>query len=167
MEGEVEGKVILIVGRKKCGKTTKLLELLKPVNKDAIRLHDVSKKARVELDYNRPVQSYEAFKQECNSLSNCVFVYEEATIFIRHSPDEDLLNFLVTARHAGNTSIFIFHSLRSVPHFIWDQADFLFLYKSKDTLSLVETKFQDQELTEIYKRVNASPNPHANEFYEI
>jgi hypothetical protein len=163
----MEGKVILIAGRKKTGKTTLLLSLIKNVNPDALRVHDISGKCLEQLNYKKPQLSYVDFKKECTSLENAVFIFEEATVFIRHSPDEDLLNFLVTARHRGNTSIFIFHSLRSIPHYIWNQSDYLYLLKTSDDESIVNQKFHNEELTELFNRVKASPDPHAKILYEI
>lgn len=159
----MEGKVIAIVGRKKTGKTTDVKRLIKHVHPDALFLHDVS--AQYLDIYKKPLLPFEKFTQLGTKLEKAVIVYEEATIFINHSRQENIINLISTSRHRQNTSIFVFHSLRSLPRYIFDFTDVMILHKTKDTLKLVEEKFEDDEFTACFNRVNAHPDFHYSETF--
>lgn len=136
----MDGKVILIVGRKKSGKTFDVKNLIKNVHSDALLLHDVS--ANYLDIYKKPVLDFDKFTEQCSKVSDCVCVYEEATIFCGHHKDTFIINLLVTARHRRNTSIFCFHSLQDIPKYIWRQSDILFLHKTLDENDFVQKKYR-------------------------
>lgn len=155
----IDGKVILIVGRKGSGKTTRVKEIIKGVHESRLLLHDVS--AQYQDVYKRPLLKFSEFTAACRKVMQGVLVFEEATIFIGHFRNEDILDFLVTARHRKNTCLFVFHSLRDVPLYIWRMADFLFLHKTLDTVENITDRFRNPELVEVFTAVQADPNQYA------
>src|SRR6478735_11307612 len=135
----MDGKVGLIVGQRGTGKTTKVKQIIKPVHKDALLLHDVG--GQYKDIYNKPLLDFDKFTNLCTKMSNGVFVFEEATIFLRHTPAKDVVDFLVKSRYRQNTVLFVFHSLRSVPRYIYDLSDFIILFKTKDNTAIVKERF--------------------------
>lgn len=153
-----DGKVILVVGRKGSGKTTRVKSLIRNVSHSRLLLHDVS--AQYLDVYKRPLLKFAEFTKACTLVSGGVLVFEEATIFIGHFRNEEILDFLVTARHRKNTCIFVFHSLRDVPLYIYRMTDFIYLHKTLDTLDHVEDRFANPDLSKAVERLAASDNQY-------
>lgn len=158
-----DGKVIVVVGGKGTGKTTWLRNAVKPVHPDALLIHDVGNNFR-DI-YNKPQIPFKDFNRVCTQVSNCVVIYEEASIFVRHTAPTDLTDFLVGARQRCNTVYLVFHSHRLVPYHVLDLTDILIIKKTKDKISVVESKYEDDEITERFKRVMASPDKFAFEIH--
>jgi ABC-type Na+ transport system ATPase subunit NatA len=160
-----DGKVILLVGQRGCGKTTFIRDLIKGVNREALFIHDVGGNFR-DL-YDKPNLKIDDFKKSVTNVKEAVIVFEEATIFFNHSPQQDTTDFLVTSRYRKNTIFFVFHSVRKLPWFILDLSDYIILFKTKDKPSVIAEKFEDENINEIYTRVNASPDKYAFEQFEL
>lgn len=154
----IDSKVFLIVGKRKTGKTTDLRKMIENVNPNALLLHDISN--QFTDIYKKPFLQINEFTKVCNKISEGVIAFEEATVFIGHHKLEDVAEFLVTSRHRKNTVIFVFHSLRSIPRYIYDLSNIVILHKTKDNLSFVQSRFEDDELSEIFVKVNQNPNPY-------
>ena len=161
----MDGKVILVIGQRGCGKTTKVKELIKNVHPDALLLHDVG--GQYKDIYKKPLLKFEEFTKLCTKVEKGVMVFEEATIFLNPTRNQDIVDFLVTSRYRENTVIFVFHSLRFVPRSIYDLTNNIILFKTKDTLKVLEDRFDDPELIEIFKRLQTSPDKHVNVNYEL
>ncbi len=161
----MDGKVILVIGQRGTGKTTKVKSLIKNVNPDALLLHDVG--GQYKDIYKKPLLKFDEFTTLCTKIEKGVCVFEEATIFITHSRNQDVTDFLVTSRYRENTIIFVFHSLRTVPRFIYDLSNFIILFKTKDKESFVIERYEDEGLTAIFKQVNSHPDQYFNLPYEI
>jgi len=161
----MEGQIILIVGGRGHGKTTWVRKFTTKAHPDALLMHDVS---GMHKDYyKKPLLKFNDFTKLLSSVEQCLFAFEEATIFVPHSPNPDIKEACVTSRYRGNTILFVFHSLRAVPRYILDLSNKLILMKTNDTETLVETKFERPDLTQAYKRVNASPDKYAFEMITI
>jgi len=161
----MEGKIILIVGARGHGKTTWLRKFTTKAHPDALLLHDVS--GQHKDYYKKPLLKFNDFTKLLLNLENCLFAFEEATIFVPHTPNPDIKEACVTSRYRGNTIIFVFHSLRMVPRYILDLSNILILLKTGDGEKFVSDKFERDDLTEVYKRVNASPDKYAHEILTI
>jgi ABC-type sugar transport system ATPase subunit len=161
----VESKVILIVGKRRSGKTTDLRNMLKDVHPEALLLHDISSQF-TDL-YKKPFLPIREFTKLCKKVSSCVIAFEEATIFIGHHKLEDVAEFLVTSRHRKNTIIFIFHSLRSVPRYIYDLSNMVILHKTQDSLSFVQGRFEDENLNAAFVKVNSMASPYASVIHRL
>lgn len=157
----IDSKVILIVGQRKTGKTTDLRNLIKNVHPSALLLHDISNQF-TDL-YKKPFLPINEFTKVCNKISEGVIAFEEATVFIGHHKLEDVAEFLVTSRHRKNTVIFVFHSLRSIPRYIYDLSNIVILHKTKDNISFVQSRFEDDELSKIFLQVKN----HASPFFSM
>jgi len=161
----MEGQIIIIVGGRGHGKTTMLRRFTTKAHPEALLLHDVS--GQHKDYYKRPLLEIDQFNAICKNVENCMIAYEEATIFIPHSPKPDIKHFLVTSRYRNNTILFVFHSLRAVPRYILDLSNKVILMKTNDIPEVIEKKFQRPDFMEVFKRVNASPDKYAYESYTI
>lgn len=154
------GKVIIIVGARGTGKSTVLKELLSKVpNKESIFLFDVNHE---HLEYgNRAFDNFDSFIKKAVALERSVIVIEEATIFLSHYKQREVLELLVRARHTKNNIIFVFHSLRALPRYIYDLGNFLILKKTNDQETFVSGRFEDPVLDNMFSKVNE----HSDRYY--
>ena len=148
----MSGKCILIVGARGMGKSTTLRNELKKANKKSLIIYDVNGEHKDLYPY--PLIPFEEFTDMCSRVYNAVIVIEEATIYLSNRGNNfDVKEFLVKARHRNNTVFMNYHSLRSLPIYIYDLSDFIVLHKTKDKQSLVEKKFEDEEFTEEFLKI--------------
>lgn len=161
----MEAKVILIVGQRGSGKTTDTKNLIKNIHPDALLLHDAS--AQYTDIYKKPILPFDEFTELCTNVSNAFIVFEEATIFINHSRNKNIVDFLVTSRHKKNSIVFVFHSFRSIPRFIYDLSNVIICHKTKDPESLIFERFEDEDLLSVWKAVKANTNPYYSKTYFI
>jgi hypothetical protein len=158
-------KCILVVGKKKTGKTTWV------------------KNALTKLDFDKfifdPNGHYEGqfmgdniddFLKIAYTKRNSVIVVEEATIFFKSAKkQEQLQSLLVRSRHQNNFVFLCFHSLRSVPTWCLDLCDAMRLSKTNDTLQVLN-KFDGLDKIETaFKSVNyfSPSNPYASYFIDF
>lgn len=160
----MDAEIILIVGQRGSGKTTLAKKLVSQVHPDALLINDPS--GQYQDVYQKPSLDFEDFTDLCTKVTDSVILYEEATIFVGHSRNPDVVNFCVRSRHTKNTIYFVFHSLRTVPRYIFDLSNRVILFKTKDTEKLVLENFDDEKLLEVFNRVNASPDKYAFEVYK-
>ena len=84
---------------------------------------------------------YKEYFKLCKEKRNTVCVFEDATGFIEGRLDEELRQFLVQKRHTGNVSIFVFHTIPSVPPKLLGLCDIVILFKTNDEPKDVERKY--------------------------
>ncbi len=148
----MSGKAIIIVGQRGSGKSTFLRSQIKKVHPEALFIFDVNGEYK-DL-YPKPLLSFDEFTDLCTRVSNGVIAVEEATIFLNNrGNDRDVREFLVKARHKNTTILFCYHSLTSVPGYIFDLADYLVIHKTKDQEEDVISKFRSKEITAAFQRV--------------
>jgi len=148
----MSGKSIIFVGGTGTGKTTLIKGRLKKVSKDCLYLFDINNEYTEFFD--KPLPSFVKFSKQCTKLNDAIIVYEEATIFLSNKGSNSEVNeVLVRKRHTNNTIFFVFHSLRSVPRWLFDLSNYLFLLKTNDSLDTVEKKFDHDALTTAFKEV--------------
>ncbi len=157
----MESKVILIVGDRNTGKTTDARAIIEGFNDEAIFIHDVS------CQFGRPYQTLDEFNNSIARIKNAIILYEEATVFINHAKSIKIAEFLVKSRHDHNTIIFIFHSFRSIPRYIYDMANIIFVHKTKDTFSFIYERFEDEDLCTVFERVKNNPDRYYKEIHAI
>lgn len=167
----MSGKSIILAGGTGTGKSTFVSERLSKVpNKKSIQLYDVNNEAIYKPYIFTPFGSFEKFSRSAKGLSDSVIVFEEATIFLSNrGTNDDLRNILVRKRHTNVTVFLVFHSLRTVPRWIYDLSNFIVLFKTNDNEKLIETRFENELLTECFLRVqeNSKQNPHYFETFSI
>lgn len=150
-------KTILVVGRKKTGKTTYVKERVKklssslnfPVYVFDPNLHYAEFN---QFGESKKIDNFLAF---ISSKKNSIIVLEEATIFFAsNSKQEDLQSLMVRCRHQNNFLFLCFHSLRSLPTWCIDLADAIRISKTNDTLQVLK-KFEGlQGIEDAFREVN-------------
>lgn len=167
----MSGKSIIIAGGTGTGKSTFVEERLSKVpNKKNIHLYDVNNENIYKPYVYEPFGSFEKFSKRGKSLIDSVIVFEEATIFLSNrGTNDDLRNILVRKRHTNVTVFLVFHSLRTVPRWIYDLSNYIILFKTNDNEKLIETRFENELLTDCFLRVqkNSVQNPHYYETFSI
>lgn len=150
----MSGKAIIIAGMRGSGKSTKARELVAKVHPDARLIYDVNNEYK-DL-YNKPFVDFDTFTDTLDNIRNGVTLIEEATIFLSNRGNNfDVRSALVKARHNNNMFILVFHSLRSIPRYIFDLCDYVYLFKTNDTIEIVEG-FDNPKLITYFNHIRAS-----------
>lgn len=160
-----DSQIIIVVGRRRTGKTTTVKKWISKVHHDALLIHDVS--AQFTDIYSKPKLTFDQFTEKSTKVSDAVIVYDDASAFINHAKNQDITEFISTSRFKNNTAFFCFHSLRLVPFHVYDLADVVILHKTKDKEDLVRDRFDDDDFTECFRRVNKHPDFHYSEIYRL
>lgn len=153
--GAGKGLVIVVIGKQDTGKTTFTKGLVKQNGKPNF-IFD----ARNE--YGGRPQPFPEFLAQAVTKRNTNIVIEEATVYLSNKGDsEDLKNILSGRSHYNNNVLILYHSLRTVPTYIFDLADFYVLFKTNDNLALIANKFKFNDvLLEDFQSVKQSEDPH-------
>ena len=165
--------VILFVGMRGSGKTTAakkmaekfdntfIVDLYNEHEGDIIRRLDKTPnegKKRIREEATDTKKLFSTLKK----LNNNFILIEDATIiFNAQIFDEGVKRLIIASRHKNNTIGFIFHSLQRIPLFIWEQSNYLNLFKTNDTAQSFN-RLGNKELEEIYLDIKASKDPHKN-----
>lgn len=157
----------LIVGSTNTGKSTFLRAKLKKVgNRESIIIYDVNNEHSDLYPYK--FMDFETFMRKLTKVRNAVIAIEEATIFFNNrSTSDELTKLLVSKRHANNYIFLCFHSLRSVPRFVYDLCNYITLFKTNDSPEVVEQKFKDARINDMLIRIKSNTNPFYNETLKI
>ncbi len=163
MDTSGNGKVVIIVGGRGTGKTTLMRKYISDVNPGARMVYDP---AGHYLDlYPHKLLPFEVFKYKATLVEQACVVYEEATInFSNRGDDKDLKNLLVMSRYKNNSIFLVYHSLRSVPRYIFDLCNYILLFKTNDSEKRIDNKFESDLLIDMYKRVKKAKDFH---YYEL
>jgi len=161
-------KAFLIVGGTGTGKSTFVKKHLDTIDKKAIFLYDVNAEYKPYFPF--PLIELEDFADKATKIENGVIVFEEATIFFSNRSSSDALRkLLVRKRHTNVVVFLIFHSLRTIPRYVYDLCNFVVLFRTNDSRQLIETKFDDERLTDVFDRVQrlSKKQPHYHELFSI
>lgn len=96
------------------------------------------------------------FLKVCETKRNTIIVFEEATAFFVGKTEKNMRRFLINRYHTQNISLFIFHSIQSVPPFMFTVSNFVVLFKTLDTEKNIQAKAPI--LLEPFKQLSAMPN---------
>lgn len=157
-------KAILIIGRPKTGKTTTVKKILSSLSRVKL-IYDVNN----EYNTGKELPTLSDFLSEAAESTGVAVVFEEATIYFSNRGDEQTLkNILVRRRHTDNIVILCFHSLRSVPTYVFDLVDFYVLHKTSDNPGLIEKKFAgNNQLLQDIVTVRNAQNPYFQIFRRV
>ncbi len=159
------GKAIIIIGGTGAGKTTFIKQRLKKVHPDAVYLFDIN--AEYKEVYKRPFVQFDKFTENANKLTDSIIVFEEATIFLDNKgSDSTLREMLVRKRHTRNTIFLVFHAFRFVPRYIYNLCNEIVVFRSNDDSGLLDSRFNNQKLTNVFNRVQRAPK-HYFEVFKI
>lgn len=160
------GSCIIVVGGTGTGKTTFVHEKLRKVNKNSLFIYDVNNEYK-EFTRGNPLPDREVFTDLGMNTENGVFVFEEATIYFKNkSTDEKLTEILVRKRHTNNTIFLVFHSLGSIPKYIYQLSNYIVLFKTNDSVSDVKQKFGRENFINAFNEVQSNPDKHYKIIYK-
>ena len=165
-------KIILIVGRKKSGKTTLTKNRFSHLPNfcvvdvhneyDHLPISDIPKPGSriITSDVNRVIS-------EAARSKGLTFAIEDATIWLnQRTSDLSLKNLIISCRHNKNVVVFLFHSLNRVPLFLLEQADILYLFETKETRA-TWSKIDDPDIIAAHDRLKKLNKKYSYEFVEL
>lgn len=165
-------KVILVIGRKRTGKTTLTCNLIRKLNRPKNLILDVNneytRQHEIRNDYNG-VLDHEMFLDHCLKQKNCLIVCEEAATYLSNrGREKKLVKLMQESRHTNNSVIIILHSIQDLPPYIYNRSDYLALFKTQDFPGAIDRKFAyNRQFMEAYNQVEQSDDPHIYRLYEI
>lgn len=149
--------VILNVGARGSGKTTKNRRMLEQTHPGARLVLDVNGEY-TDLFPRDPIP-YDQFTKMLGKVKSAVILIEEATVYLStRGRDANVIDILVRARHSKNVIILVFHSLQDVPTYIYRLANKLILHKTLDNEDDIYKRFGDSVLVEKFKELKALPS---------
>jgi len=77
----------------------------------------------------------------CKRRSNTVCIFEEATAFFEGKTSQLTRRHLISCKHNGNVTAFLFHSINSLPPRIMEMTNYVVLFKTNDEQATVKRKF--------------------------
>lgn len=165
-------KVIILIGRKRTGKTTFCVQLIKSLQRPKNFIFDVvneySKKYSIENSYKGPLD-HDLFLNAASKAKNSLIVLEEAASYLSNRGREQiLLKMMQESRHTNNALIIILHSIQDLAPYVYNRADFMCIFKTQDFPGALDRKFKhNRQFMENYTQVENSSNPHEYRFFEI
>jgi hypothetical protein len=165
-------KVVILIGRKRTGKTSFCVNLTKKLDRPKHLIFDVvneyTKKFGIRNDYTGPLD-HEIFIDAALKAKNSLIVCEEAAGYLSsRGRSGKLLRLMQESRHTNNVVIIILHAIQDLPPYVYNRADYLGLFKTQDFPTAIDRKLSlNRQFMEAYTKVENSDNPHAVEFYEI
>lgn len=157
-------RVIIVCGRRGSGKSHFVKEvLLKNYAGDKLIL-DVNNEYKDGI-----LVKPDKFIDLAKNSSNCIIVFEEATMYMSNKGDIEEIRWLnVQSRHKANTLVYVFHGLQYIPLNILNQADLLVLLKTGDNRSLVERKFSnDPRIFNAFMKLQRSVRKYDKELVSL
>ena len=189
-------KVYVFVGNKGAGKTTAILDisdlrkskrLIYSYAQDArfdsiqqvhpLKLHLIKKSGLYFLNISEETKK---FKLRGDHVDYCLgairdlyfdgaIILDDTTHIVRHQRKDSVLWLLNNTRHSEHDIFLSFHALNQVPNFIWDMADYLFLFqtttfpKSESLKNLAKY----EEIVGLYETIQANKEPYKFGFMEL
>ncbi len=135
----IGGKAFIIVGMTGSGKSTLIKNFIKGVDISRLWINDVNG----EYFPERPYIPTDKFLQETIKLKRCVIIFEEATIFFSNRGNiKEMRELLVRKRWTENIIFLVFHSIRTIPHYIYDLCNGVYVFRTNDSRELVAGKHE-------------------------
>jgi predicted AAA+ superfamily ATPase len=136
----MKGAVIIVVGARGNGKSSFVKNHIRPVHSSRLFVYDVQGEY-FEREPGEQLPDIEEFAQDVVKKEESVVVFEEATVFYSNRGSSiTMRKLLVNARHSRNVIYLLFHSIRSIPHYIYDLSDYVIVFNTNDEEDLVESR---------------------------
>lgn len=152
------GKAILVIGGTGSGKTTWIKKnIVSQVDATRLLVNDVNAEyteyGLAEINPEEPEQ----FARLVSVSTEIVAVFEEATIFYSTRGNDQLMRkILVGKRHRNNVIVLVFHSIRAIPHYIFDLINYVVLFRTADDEQLVADRYP--MLYNANRKINHTPH---------
>ena len=179
--------VTLVIGKRKTGKTTYILDLIEAVRHDkGVLIYDLNNEPKYKVFPQMPLERLPAwkskgvyrifhddFRQVMQTVleynRNAFLILEDATAYIESNVDSLTRRFLVSCRHINIDLVLTFHSLSQVPPRCFAMTDYMVVGKSNDTLLRGEiAKVPNfQEVKKAWERVRSHPSPYHREVVDV
>lgn len=168
----MEGMVIIIVGARGSGKSTIAKRLCAHVHPDRLYVYDAQGEYNTG-DYDRLPHKDDFLTDVAGDrktgelgVADSFIIFEEATVFFSNrGRDEKLTDFMVGARHDRNVIVLLFHSIRTIPLYVMDMANYAYVLQTND---LPDTIKRHEILYPTWLRVMKRPkSSYPNITYEI
>lgn len=82
------------------------------------------------------------FVEICQKKKDTICIFEEATGFLQGKLQNKVTQLIINRYHSGNTYVFIFHSINSVPPRIMEMANIVALFRTNDEATTVMGKYR-------------------------
>lgn len=148
----------IIVGSKGTGKSSWIKNQISVVNSNALMVYDINNEYSSFYPY--PFLDFKVFTEKACNVSDAVIVFEEATIFLNaRGYNNKVINILVRARHTNNSIFLVFHSINSIPKYLFELCNKTVLFKTNDNPDTVLRKFGRPDLYASFMKLRENPPP--------
>jgi len=142
---------ICVVGSTGVGKTTFVKGIIKDVHSTNIIKYDPFNEYK--KGYNIEIDNFLQL-----DYKNKLILVEEATSVLSFYNRIDIIKMLTRRRHNNVSSIFVFHSIRTIPVYIFDFLDGIFFFRTNDRRDIVEKKYKDIIDPKLLDKITSLPN---------
>lgn len=102
----------------------------------------------------------ELFEALDTLVSNCTICFEDATQYTDYRLGKGLLPIVINSKQRNNDIQMQFHSLRRVPSDVYDNADYMTIFKTKDIPG--KDRKVPPHVWPAWNKVKTDKNPYAN-----
>lgn len=151
----MRGKVTIVCGTRGTGKTTFLKSIIQKT-KIPYFVYDF------HGDWNAKPVDMDQFIEMCNKAKNCNFIFEDATSYCSQGGIKHTFRRAITRSRGQGVNIYlVFHSLRLIPLDIFEMADYLILFKTKDQTERITGRFMDfPHILTAYHEIRSNPDAY-------
>jgi hypothetical protein len=160
-------KCHIIVGATDTGKSYFLKNKLRKLsNYGALFVYDINNEYTEFIEDT--IIDIDEFTEYASKLRNAIIVFEEATIFFdTRGNNKDLKKILVRKKHTHNLIFLLFHSVRSIPRYVYELSNYITIFHTNDSPDMSAKELKDERIETIMKNVNENSDIHYSETLKI
>jgi hypothetical protein len=160
-------KAHIIVGATDTGKSYFVKSTLKKVpSYESLLIYDVNNEYSEFME--DPFEDFETFANNATKVERAIIVFEEATIFLNNrSCNRSLNEILVRKKHTKNFVFLVFHSVRSIPRYVYELSNYITIFKTNDSPDLSARELKDDRIKSIMESVRNNNDRHYHETLKI